>query len=112
MKLDEQWAESFMIFFIALGFIISLLLKNAFFSYLSVILAGLVCGRIYYIKKYQEPILPFVLIIIGFLFGYIMGSIWVSRILVLFFFSLGFAVSYYLHMKNILVKFKSENFIK
>ena len=112
LKLEEQWVEGLVLLFLVLGFIISVFLLNPYFSYLSIFLSGALAGRIYYVNKSREPILPTVLIIIGFLIGYVAASLWASRILVLFFFALGFILSYYLHMKEILVIFKSENFIK
>jgi len=112
IKWDEQWAEAFAVFFLVLGLIVSVLLRSAYFSYLTIAFAGFLAGRLYYIKYAKEPILPFILIIIGFLLGYLVGSFWINRFLVLILFALGFALSYYLHMKDILVKFKSRNFIK
>ena len=70
IKWDEQWAEAFALLFLALGFVISVVLKSPFFSYLSVFLGGCISGRVYYIKRFKEPIFPFVLMIIGFLIGY------------------------------------------
>ncbi|MFH1275866.1 MAG: hypothetical protein ABIH82_02035 [Candidatus Woesearchaeota archaeon] len=112
IKWLEQWAEAVALLFLFLGFIISVLLMNPVFTYISVLLAGLMAGRIYYIKKLTEPILPFVMMIIGFLVGYLIGNFWASRFWTLVFFAVGFGVSYYLHMKKILVIFKSENFVK
>ena len=112
IKWDEQWAEAFAITFIIIGFITSILIKSPTLSYISVFLAGLVAGRIYYLKHQTEPILPFILIIIGFLLGYIIGNIWTSRLWTLVFFALGFGISYYLHLKEIVGIFKSENFVK
>lgn len=108
----EQWAEVFTLFFLALGFIVSILLLSPALSYISIFLAGFLAGRIYYIKHNTEPIFPFILIIIGFLLGYLIGNFWASRFWTLVFFILGFAISYYLHMKKLIVIFKSKNFIK
>jgi len=109
---SEQWAEAFTLFFVALGFFLGIILINPAYSYFSVFLAGGLAGRIFYMKRFKEPILPFVLIILGFLFGYLVASIWASRFWILVLFAIGFGVSYYLHLKKILVIFKSENFIK
>lgn len=112
IKIEEQWVETLTLLFLALGFGIAVLLQNSILSYLSIFLAGALVGRNYYVKKFKEPILPTVLIVLGFLFGYLAASIWASRIVTLFFFALGAAISYYLHVKEILVIFKSESFIK
>ncbi len=111
-KIEEKWAEYLILLFLVLGFIVSVLLRDMFLSYISVFFAGGLFGRIYYIKRYKEPILPFILLILGFLTGYLIGSFWVNRFLVLIFFLTGLIVSYYLHMKNILVIFKSKHFVK
>ncbi|MEW5896644.1 MAG: hypothetical protein AB1668_03060 [Nanoarchaeota archaeon] len=112
MKLEEQWAELLSLLFLVVGFILSILLQNPYLSYITVLLGGFLAARGYYVKRYEEPILPFILMILGFLIGYLVGSFWANRLLVLLFFALGFALSYYLHLKKILVIFKSEGFFK
>lgn len=112
IKFSEDWVEVLTAVFLLLGFIIAVLLQSSLFSYLTVLLAGLVAGRIFYIKRYTEPILPFTIMVLGFLVGYLIGGIWTSRFLILLFFGLGFGISYYIHMKQILVIFKSKGFIK
>ncbi len=112
MKLDEQWAEILTLFFLVLGFVISVLIQHSFLSYIIIFLTGFLAGRIYYLKHQKEPVLPFVLMILGFLIGYVVASFWVNRIIVLVLFVLAFGVSYYLHLKKILTIFKSEDFIR
>lgn len=112
IKLEEEWAELSALFFIVLGLVVSVSLQNPLLSYITVISAGFLAGRIYYIKHQKEPILPFVLMIVGFLLGYVVGSVWVDRIWVLILFVLAFGISYYLHLKQILAIFKSRRFIK
>ncbi|MBI2665183.1 hypothetical protein HYX12_01010 [Candidatus Woesearchaeota archaeon] len=109
---EDEWAEALALFFLFLGFVISVLLQNPTITYFSVFLAGVLAARIYYIKRFREPILPFILIIIGFLVGYLIGNFWTSRVWSFIFFSIGFSVSYYLHLKKIVGIFKSENFLK
>ncbi|HIG93892.1 TPA: hypothetical protein HA234_06875 [Candidatus Woesearchaeota archaeon] len=108
----RDWAELLMLVLIALGFVLSVLLQNASFSYTTILLAGFLAGRIYYLKRFTEPILPFILMIVGFLVGYLIGNFWVSRIWIVILFMLGLGFSYYLHLKKIIVIFKSENFFK
>ena len=112
LKLDENWAEVIAVFFLVLGFVISALLHNAIISFLSVVIAGFLAGRIYYLKRFAEPTLPLILIILGFFIGYLLGSFWASRLWVIIFFVVSFGLSYYLHLKGIFVTFKSEKFIK
>lgn len=112
LKLEERWAELLALVFIVLGFVLSLALRQAIFSYISVLLAGFMSGRIFYIKHYTEPIFPFILLILGFLLGYLLGSFWASRIIILILFVVSFVLSYYLHLKKIITIFKSQQFIK
>jgi len=112
LKWDERWAENLMLFFLVIGFILAVLISNPFLSYILVFFAGFMAGRIYYIKHLTEPIFPFILIILGFLVGYLIGGFWISRIAALLLFAIGAWLSYYLHLKKILVTFKSKDFIK
>lgn len=110
--IEENWAEVLALLFMVLGFVVSILMFNIWLSYLSVILAGAITGRIYYMKKHTEPIFPFILIISGFLIGYLLGGVWVNRFIILILFLGSWWGSYYLHLKKILVIFKSERFLK
>ena len=112
LKLDEQWVETIMLILLVVGFAIAVLITTPAFTYVTTFLAGFISARIYHIKKLTEPILPVVLIIAGFLVGYLVGNLWSSRILALFFYALGFGISLYLHRKNIITTFKSELFLK
>lgn len=112
LKLEEQWAEALTLLFVVVGFVFSVLLQTAVLSYLTIAVAGILAGRLFYIKRYQEPIFPFLLIIVGFLLGYLVGGFWVQRMWALALFLLLFWLSYYLHLKGIFVIFKSERFIK
>lgn len=110
--IQETWAETLAVVLVLVGFLVSLLLKNALLVYLVVILSGFLAGRIFYVKRFKEPIFPSILMILGFLLGYVLGNIWASRFWTVVFFAAGFVVSYYLHLKKILVIFKSEDFIR
>ncbi|MBI4151545.1 hypothetical protein HY496_01130 [Candidatus Woesearchaeota archaeon] len=109
---SEYWAEAFSLFFLVLGLLLAIGLRNPLFSYFTVFLSGGLAGRIFYQKRFKEPILPFILIILGFLVGYLIGSFWTNRLWSLMLFSSGFLLSYYLHLKNIFVIFKSQGFVK
>lgn len=112
MKWHEQWVEAMAMLFLVIGFIIAVLLSNSGLNYLTIFLAGALAARVYTIKRYKGPILPLVLVIIGFLLGYLIGSFWINRLFILLLFALGFLVSRYIHMKKVLTTFKSGGFIK
>lgn len=112
LKLKQQWPELLALIFTLLGFLISVLISRPALSYFSVSVSGLLAGRLYYIQRYKQAILPSVLIILGFLVGYVAGSFWASRFWTIVFFLCSFVLSYYIHVKGIIVSFKSKGFIK
>ncbi|MEK6950535.1 MAG: hypothetical protein AABX13_02320 [Nanoarchaeota archaeon] len=112
LKLHEDWAEVLAVALAVIGLIFSVALRSALFTYLTALLAGFQAGRILYLKHLKEPIFPFVLIIIGFLMGYLLGSFWANRVLIVMLFTALFWLSYKLHQKRIITTFKSELFIK
>ena len=111
-KWEERWVENLVLFFLVIGFIIAVLMFNPVLSYVLIFSTGFMAARVYYIKHAKEPIFPFVLLILGFVLGYLIGGFWISRFLALIMFGLGFGISYYLHLKEILVTFKSKDFVK
>lgn len=112
MKWHEEWVEAFTLFLLVLGFLISMLLRSDMLSYVAISLSGALAGRAFYTRRFSEPILPFVLMVVGFLLGYVLGSFWTSRLLTIVLFGVGFGLSYFLHMKKIIGIFKSKQFIK
>src|SRR3989344_8970454 len=98
LKIKQHWPELFALFFTLIGFLISVIITQPGLSYFAVFVSGLLAGRIYYIQRYK-PILPSILIILGFLVGYVAGSFWVSRFWTIIFFLTGFGFSYYIHVK-------------
>ena len=112
LPLHGRYAEILAGIFLFLGFFISTSTVNPVFGVISIFIAGFIAGRVYYFKRKKDPILPYILVIAGFVVGFLMGNIWSSRLIVLLFFAIGFGLSYWLYMKNILVSFKSENFLK
>ena len=94
------------------GFLLAFVLRNPFLSYLSVFLTGFLAGRVYYQKHKSQPILPFILITLGFFIGIIVGSVFVSRWLVVFFFVVGAVLSNYLHRRGFFWVDKSRKFLR
>ncbi len=112
IKWDEHWVQVFALLFMVLGFIIAGTIRNPFLNAAAFFIGGFICGRVWVFKRHAEPILPFVLMIGGFVIGYFLGSFWVSRIFNIVIFTAGFALSYYVHKKKIVVIFKSQSFHK
>ena len=112
IRWKEEWVEVFMLLFLVLGFIISILLQSPALTYGTLLLTGSLAGRGYYFKKLSQPILPFVLMILGFLLGYLLGNFWTNRLWGLIVFAFGFFVSHWLHRKEIITVFKPKLFMK
>ncbi len=111
-KPHRHWVELIAVLFLIVGFFFAILLRYSLLSYLTLLLSGGLAGRVLYIKHAHEPILPVVLIIVGFLFGYLLGGIHMSWLISITLFLLGGVASYYLHVKKIFTTFKSDLFIK
>jgi hypothetical protein len=96
----KQWAEVFFVILLMVGFLIAISIRSAAMNYVVIFLAGMMTGRLIYEKKGKQPIFAFFLIIIGFLFGYMLGSFGVNRKIIVVFFVAGSITSYYLHKKG------------
>ena len=96
----KQWAETFFIILILLGFLVSISIESALLNYIVIFCAGLMAGRTIFKKKGRQPLFPFFLIIVGFLLGYMLGSFEFSKKIITFLFILGTIISYYIHKKE------------
>lgn len=95
----ERWTEFFFLILLIIGFVVSISIGSAFFSYLVILLFGGMAGRF---LNYRKAMFPFYLIILGLLIGYIIGSRYGNWRVNLFCFIVGAAISWYLHEKKIL----------
>ena len=116
MKADqfvlENWAEVLTAILLLVGFFIALVITSPALNYLIIFLSGLLAGRMLYQKHKIQPIFPFILIIIGFLFGFMLGAISANKSIVTILFIIAITVSYYAHKRGYIGFFKSESFIK
>ncbi len=108
---EKEWVQYFMVLFVVVAIFLTLLSKGVLVGAMVMLLCGFVAGRWWYLKRYTEQILPYVLIFLGFMIGILIGSFWSSRILNLVSFVVGLYVSYMLHRKEV-ITFKSQNFVK
>jgi len=95
----HSWAETFFFIFLLIGIIISVVAPSAFISYIVVFLCGMVAGRLLYDRK-KRLTMPYYIIIIGFLIGYLMGMIYGSRKVIILLFIIGAIFSYYLYSEG------------
>ncbi|MBW2963682.1 hypothetical protein KY306_02820 [Candidatus Woesearchaeota archaeon] len=110
--ISESWAETFAIVLLLIGFFLALFLNSAVLAYFVIILAGLIAGRFFFQRRIAQPIFPFILIIVGFLLGFLLGSIWANKTLLIVLFIASTVASYFLHKKGYLEYFKTAGFIK
>ncbi|MFO8016595.1 MAG: hypothetical protein R6U32_05810 [Candidatus Woesearchaeota archaeon] len=95
----DQWVEFFFFVLLIIGFAVSVSIGSAFFSYVVVFLFGFMAGRF---LNYRKRMLPFYLVTLGLLVGYIIGSRYGNWRITLFCFIVGAAISWFLHNKKIL----------
>ena len=114
IDIDESWVEWIALVFLILGFLLSLLTNSFFLSVIVISLSGVIIGRSFYVIKNSKGIFPFIIVVLGFLLGYLTGGFVHShnRTIIVLLFLFFAIVSYKLHDKKILVIFKSKNFLK
>ena len=97
----RSWAEFFFFALMVVGLILSLWASSfsAFISYIVVFLSGMIGGRILYDRK-GKLTFPYYIIILGFLIGYLIGTYYGSRKVVIILFVLGVLLSYHLYNKG------------
>jgi len=99
MVIGTDWAEFFFLVLLVVGFIIALSLKNAFITYIMILLFGLMCGR--FIQKRSKGF-PFYMISAGFLIGFMIGARHVTWASVLLLFIIASIGSFYFHKKKLI----------
>ena len=97
----KDWAEIFFFVVMVLGFLISLSIRSKFLVYLTIFIAGGIAGRV--IFNYVEKLtLPYYIISIGFLIGYLIGTPVGDKKVIIILFVLGGLISYYLFDRGFL----------
>lgn len=109
--LEREWVQVLGAVFLLVGLFIALFSHGIIIGLVVMFLSGLVAGKIWFLKRYKEQILPYVLIVGGFLLGALIGSVWSSRLLNVILFIAGAVVSYKAHQKGF-ITFKSLQFVK
>lgn len=99
IDLSAWWVELLCFVVLVIGFLFSITLQSAMMSYVVIFLFGLLAGRLIYYRKYS---FPFYIIGFALLLGYVLGTRYGQWKLVILFFLLGSAVSYYLHQQGYL----------
>ena len=99
--LYKNWMEIFFVIVMLLGIIIAIVVPSNFISYLTITSAGVAAGKVIYDRK-NKVRFPYILIIIGFILGYLIGAYDASRQLILILFVLSALVSYHILEKELI----------
>ena len=97
----RYWMEFFFVVLMILGIVVALSSPSAVISYFIIFLVGMFAGRLIYIRKNNIK-LPYLLIIAGFVIGYLIGTYYGNRRLMIILFVIGSIFSYKLYDKKIL----------
>jgi len=92
----RNWAEIVAFILLIIGFLFSLAAPSAVLSYFIIFFAGLMAGRFIYYRK-KSMVAPYVIIVIGFFIGYLLGVRYGNWLVITVLFVLGSILSYYLH---------------
>ena len=72
---------------------------SAVISYIVITLSGFMGGRIWYrIKENLKT--PWIVILFGFLVGFVLGSFYGNKKIIILLYVVGIAISYYLHLEG------------
>jgi len=102
----EQWGEVVIVLFLILGIVLAVSSRSAVITYAVSILAGVVAGFHLYIRKSKLKLVYYISLIL-FLLGFLLGSFYGSRKIVLVLFLISMYGGYYLGKKHIF-EFKEE----
>lgn len=98
----SDWAEFFFLVLLFIGIIFAVSSTSAVITYLVGFFSGMMAGRLIYERK-EKLRAPYLLIIIGFIMGYVIGNFrYGSRVIIVLLFVFGAALMYYLLDKKII----------
>jgi 4-hydroxybenzoate polyprenyltransferase len=112
LNLLDFWPEYLAGIILVLALLLSLSTQNSLVALITTIFIAFVSARIFFVKRKEQPIAPFVLIISALIVGYLSGMLFMNRFLTLILYLISFFISYYLHDKKIIKTFKSKPFLK
>lgn len=96
-----NWVEIWVVLLIVIGFLISLTIESLIFNIIVIFLAGFMGGVLLFEKNKRKFLFPYILIIIGFLFGFMLGT-FTHRKIIAFTFVAGVLIGYYIYEKGYL----------
>lgn len=97
----KNWMEFWFFVLMVIGVLIALSSPSAAISYIVIFLSGMLAGRLLYERK-DKIQFPYLMIIIGFVIGYLIGVYYGSRRVSIVLFIIGAILSYKLYDNKIL----------
>ena len=97
----KNYMEFFFFVLMIIGVLVALSSRSAVVSYVVILIAGMLAGRVIYERKHNLKF-PYYVIAGGFLIGYAIGVYYGNRLIVIALFVIGVILSYKLYDKKIL----------
>lgn len=97
----KNWMEFFFFALMVAGVVIALAAPSAVISYVIIFISGALAGRLIFERKHKMRF-PYLMIIAGFVIGYLIGVYYGSRRVVIALFVIGAVLGYKLYDKGIL----------
>lgn len=101
MEFYKSYMEIFFLLFAIVGIFIALSAPSTVISYAIALISGMFAGRLLYEKRGKIQF-PYIIIILGFLIGYLVGVYYGSRKIAIIMFAIGAVMSYKLYERNLL----------
>jgi len=101
LDINENWVEYVFFVLLVLGFFLAISSGSAIVSYVIIFFCGMMGGRLLF-KLKSDLKIPWVIILMGFLIGFVMGSFYGDKRMIIFCYIFGIIFSHYLHEKGIL----------
>jgi len=99
--LFRSWSQFLFFVLMVIGIIIALAAPSAVISYIIIFISGMMAGRVLYWRQ-KKFLAAYNIVIIGFLIGYLIGTYYGNRKIIVILFALGAFLSYYLYDKKVL----------
>ena len=99
--LFRSWSQFLFFVLMIVGIIIAFAAPSAVISYIMIFISGMMAGRVMYWRQKRFHF-AYYIVIVGFLMGYIIGTYYGSRKVIVILFVLGAFLSYYLYDKKVL----------
>ena len=99
VDLAYTWVEYVAFMLMLIGFVLAIYSGSAVITYLVSFLSGMFFGRIWFLIRKKEKF-PYIIMISFFLIGFVLGSFYGEKMLIIIFYILGSILSYYISFKK------------